>query len=309
MGKTTISAALAVLAASRGRRVLVCEVDAKGTLAAAFEAGPLRFEARTVHPGVSAMAMNTEDSLREYLRLYVRLPLVTRLGPLARTFDFVADAAPGVKEILTVGKVCYEVRERHYDLVVVDAAASGHIAGQLSAPWTINDLVQVGLVRDQTRWMTEILADPEQTGVVVVTTAEELPVVETIDLVGRLGATVPVRVAAVVVNRVLPELFTRKDELVFSALRQPEAVDALARQLAGRTKASARRAAQADVTRVLDAAALAVALRRERAENLALLQDRLPAGLGTVLVPELFARSHGKRAVMQVAAALADELG
>ncbi|HET9600681.1 MAG TPA: ArsA-related P-loop ATPase [Acidimicrobiales bacterium] len=309
VGKTTISAALAVLAASRGRRVLVCEVDAKGTLAAAFEAGPLRFEARTVHPGVSAMAMNTEDSLREYLRLYVRLPLVTRLGPLARTFDFVADAAPGVKEILTVGKVCYEVRERHYDLVVVDAAASGHIAGQLSAPWTINDLVQVGLVRDQTRWMTEILADPEQTGVVVVTTAEELPVVETIDLVGRLGATVPVRVAAVVVNRVLPELFTRKDELVFSALRQPEAVDALARQLAGGTKASARRAAQEDVTRVLDAAALAVALRRERAENLALLQDRLPAGLGTVLVPELFARSHGKRAVMQVAAALADELG
>ena len=309
VGKTTISAALAVLAASRGRRVLVCEVDAKGTLAAAFEAGPLRFEARTVHPGVSAMAMNTEDSLREYLRLYVRLPLVTRLGPLARTFDFVADAAPGVKEILTVGKVCYEVRERHYDLVVVDAAASGHIVGQLSAPWTINDLVQVGLVRDQTRWMTEILADPEQTGVVVVTTAEELPVVETIDLVGRLGATVPVRVAAVVVNRVLPELFTRKDELVFSALRQPEAVDALARQLAGGTKASARRAAQADVTRVLDAAALAVALRRERAENLALLQDRLPAGLGTVLVPELFARSHGKRAVMQVAAALADELG
>ncbi len=309
VGKTTISAALAVLAASRGRRVLVCEVDAKGTLAAAFEAGPLRFEARTVHPGVSAMAMNTEDSLREYLRLYVRLPLVTRLGPLARTFDFVADAAPGVKEILTVGKVCYEVRERHYDLVVVDAAASGHIVGQLSAPWTINDLVQVGLVRDQTRWMTEILADPEQTGVVVVTTAEELPVVETIDLVGRLGATVPVRVAAVVVNRVLPELFTRKDELVFSALRQPEAVDALARQLAGGTKASARRAAQEDVTRVLDAAALAVALRRERAENLALLQDRLPAGLGTVLVPELFARSHGKRAVMQVAAALADELG
>jgi hypothetical protein len=58
--------------------VLVCEVDAKGTLAAAFEAGPLGFEARPVHHGISAMAMNTEDSLREYLRLYVRLPLVAR---------------------------------------------------------------------------------------------------------------------------------------------------------------------------------------------------------------------------------------
>ena len=107
------------------------------------------------------MAMDTEDSLREYLPLRAP-PVAGEVGPLARTFDFVADAAPGVKEILTVGKVCYEVREQHYDLVVVDAAASGHIAGQLSAPWTINDLVQVGLVRDQTRWMTDILADPRR---------------------------------------------------------------------------------------------------------------------------------------------------
>ena len=69
-----------------GPRVLVCEVDAKGTLAAAFEAGPLRFEARDrCTPASSAMAMDTEDSLREYLRLYLRLPLVARLGPLART--------------------------------------------------------------------------------------------------------------------------------------------------------------------------------------------------------------------------------
>ena len=112
VGKTTIAAALAIHAAAAGKRVLACEVDAKGTLAAAFEAGPLRFQPRPVHPGIDAMAMDTEDSLREYLRLYVRLPLVARIGPLARTFDFVADAAPGVKEILTVGKVCYEVRER-----------------------------------------------------------------------------------------------------------------------------------------------------------------------------------------------------
>jgi anion-transporting ArsA/GET3 family ATPase len=307
VGKTTIAAALAVHAAGHGRHVLVCEVDAKGTLAAAFEAGPLRSEARPVHDGVDAMAMNTEDSLREYLRLYVRLPLVARLGPLARTFDFVADAAPGVKEILTVGKVCYEVRERHYDLVVVDAAASGHIAGQLSAPWAINDLVQVGLVRDQTRWMTEILADPQQTGIVVVTTPEELPVVETLELVDRLRATVPVRIAAVVVNRVLPELFTHDDESVFAALRSPAAVQVLAHAIPARPKRSVSSVAH-DVADVLDAAALAVALRRERAENLSLLQERLPDGIPTVLVPELFARSHGKRAVMQVAASLQDEL-
>ena len=73
--------------------------------------------------------MDTEASLREYLKLQLRIPVVGRIGPLAKAFDFVATAAPGVREILTVGKLCWEVRERHYDLVVVDAPASGHIVG------------------------------------------------------------------------------------------------------------------------------------------------------------------------------------
>src|SRR5690606_30787271 len=107
--KTTVAAALAELAARSGKRVLVCEMDAKGALGAAFEVGELSFQPVEVLPNVFAMAMDTEDSLREYLRVIVRLPLVARIGPLARTFDFVADAAPGVKEILAVGKLCYEV--------------------------------------------------------------------------------------------------------------------------------------------------------------------------------------------------------
>ena len=85
----------------------------------------------------------------------------------------------------------------------------------------------------------------------------------------------------------LPELFTRDEEELFANLRTPAAVETLAR---------ATGAAGEDVAQVLDAAALAVALRRERAANLAMLQERLRPGLGVVLVPELFARSHGKRA-------------
>ncbi len=90
------------------------------------------------------MAMNTEESLKEYLKLQLKVPLLARIGPLARSLDFVANAAPGVKEILTVGKLLWEVREDHYDLVVVDASATGHIVGQLAAPQAINELVKVG---------------------------------------------------------------------------------------------------------------------------------------------------------------------
>ena len=296
VGKTTISAALALLAARRGKRVLVCEVDAKGTLAATFECAPLSFTPREVQDGLFAMTMNTEDSLREYLALQLRIPLFARLGPLARMFDFVASAAPGVKEILTVGKLCYEVRERHYDFVVVDAVATGHIVGQLSAPQAINEMLQVGLVRDQTRWMVDLMEDAAITGLVIVTTPEEMPVNETIELAARLDADTHVPLAAVVVNRVLPELFGRSEADVFERLRQAPLLDELV-QASGR-----------GTSIVLDAAALAVRLRRAQATELTTLRDALAGGVPFVYVPELFARIHGMRATSQVAEHLAEEL-
>ena len=182
VGKTTVAAGLAQLAAEHGKRVLVCEVDAKGDVTSLFEAPPTDFTPREVAPGVWSMSMDTEASLREYLKLHLRIPVVGRIGPLAKAFDFVATAAPGVREILTVGKLCCEVRERHYDLVVVDAPASGHVIGQLAAPQAINDLVKVGLIRSQTDWMLDILSDQRQTGLVAVCTPEEMPVNETLEL-------------------------------------------------------------------------------------------------------------------------------
>ncbi len=203
-------------------------MDAKGALANAFDVGALTFDPTEVAPGLHAMTMNTEDSLREYLRLFVRIPLLGRIGPLASTFDFVADAAPGVKEILGVGKLCYEVRERNYDLVVVDAEASGHIVSQIGAPKVIADLVQVGLVRDQTQWMLDILNDPSRTGVAVVTTPEEMPVTETIELLTRLRAETGAHASAVIANRVLPVMFNRREQAIVDRLDEvlPLLIDA-----------------------------------------------------------------------------------
>jgi anion-transporting ArsA/GET3 family ATPase len=297
VGKTTVAAAIAALAAEHGRRTLVCEVDAKGNLADFFEAGDLTFEPREVAPGLFAMSMDTEESLKEYLSLQLKVPVLAKIGPLARTFDFVANAAPGVKEILTVGKFVWEVREQHYDLVVVDASASGHIVGQLAAPEAIKELVQVGLVRDQTDWMLDILGDPERTGVVIVAAPEEMPVQETIELADRLATETNVDLAAVVVNRVLPELFNTREEELFERLRDDEATAALAVAAGGR------------VEPILDAAELAVTLRRSRAGHLTRLRAELPADLDLLYVPYLFQRSHGVRATTVIAGHLGEELG
>jgi anion-transporting ArsA/GET3 family ATPase len=297
VGKTTIAAALGLLAADQGKRTLVAEVDAKGNLADFFEVGPTAFKPREVAPRLEAMTMHTEDSLKEYLRLQLKLPLVVKLGPLARTFDFVANAAPGVKEILTIGKFLWEVRERHYDLVVVDAVATGHVIAQLAAPQGIREMVKVGLVREQTGWMLDLLGDPTVTGAVIVASPEEMPVNETIELSGRIAAETNVDLAAVVVNRVLPELFGRGEEEVFERLRSPAGVAVLSD------------ATGKQITTVLDAAELTVRLRRTRAGHLARLREGLPPGIELLYVPELFARHHGIRATRQVADALGQELG
>ena len=149
-------------------------------------------------------------------------------------------------------------------------------------------------MRDQTRWVSELLADPDVTAVNVVTTPEEMPVSETIDLVARLRAEVEVPLGAVVVNRVLPELFTHSDEETFEALREPDATSALTAR-AGR-----------GAVEVLDAARLAVSLRRTRAAHLDQLRETV--ALPLLYVPYLFVRDHGLRVTRMVADALGAEL-
>lgn len=205
-GKSTVAAAIAVRAAEQGLRTLACEMDAKGSLSSllGLDRKPGYVPVRTVS-GVEAMTMDTEESLREYLRIHLKVPFVTKIGPLAAAFDFVADAAPGVREVLAVGKVCWEVRENTYDLVVVDAEASGHVVSQIASPRTIADLVPRGPLRDQTSWMLEILDDAARCGVVLVANPEELAVAETVDLAARLRADTRTDVARIVMNRVVPE--------------------------------------------------------------------------------------------------------
>jgi anion-transporting ArsA/GET3 family ATPase len=199
-----------------------------------------------------------------------------------------------------VGKIGWEVREAmegraRWDLVVVDAAATGHVVGQLGAPRAIQELVQMGPVRTQTGWLGELLANPRVTALNVVTTPEEMPVVETIELVAKVRAELDVPLGAVLVNRVLPELFTRADEEAFEAMREPAAMGALIK------------AAGAGVESVLEAAELAVNLRRTRASHLDEL--RATVDLPLLYLPELFVRLHGLRVTRMVAEALGQELG
>jgi anion-transporting ArsA/GET3 family ATPase len=290
VGKTSTAAAIAEVAARSGRSTLVCEMDAKGALALALGVDELDFTPVEVAPNLHAMSMSTEDALREYLRLFVRIPFIGRIGPLAKTFDFVADAAPGVKEILSVGKLCFEVREKNYDLIVVDAESTGHIVSQIGAP---------KVIADQTQWMLDILNDADRTGVAVVTTPEEMPVTESSELLRRLTSETGAHPAVVIANRVLPVLFDRREQAVVDQL------DAALPVLIEAVGPGARA--------VLEAARFTDARRRTGAQHLGRLRSELdaadpPLDIPIITVPELFARNAGRRVVSLIADGLADEL-
>jgi anion-transporting ArsA/GET3 family ATPase len=297
VGKTTVACALALYASEHGRKTLLCEVDARGDIASNLETEPTKFNARELLPDLWGMSMDTEASLREYLRLNLRIPVMGRIGPLAKAFDFVATAAPGVREVLIVGKLCYEVREKHYDLIVADASAAGHIVGQLSAPQAINDLVKVGLIRSQTDWMLEILSDSKRTGLVIVTTPEEMPVNETMELARRVKEETTVELATVMVNRVLPELFGRAEEEIFEQIREKSTSAYLSELVGG------------DVEPLLEAARLAVTVRRTGAMHLERLREGLDREVPMIYLPFLFTRRHGLRTVRQLAGSIGEELG
>lgn len=206
VGKSAVSAGLAIMASRHGLRVLAVEMESGGGLAAHLGVGSLEFDPKEVRPGLHAMQMVRSEALLEYLSLQLKLPGMGRFGAVARAFDALATAAPAVREIVTIGKILWEVREDRWDVVVVDAPPTGQIASYLRAPTSISELVATGRISSQAEWMAETLADEDTTRVVLVTLAEELPTTETRETVDWIGANGVVGRPTLITNRVLDEV-------------------------------------------------------------------------------------------------------
>ena len=218
-GKTTVAAALAVAAGLRGRRTLVVEVEGRQGLAGLFGRRFLDHQERRVAERVKGLAVDPEASLREYLGRYGFAPLA-RLLTWARLTHFITAAAPGLGDVLLVGKV-WEASTRArggYDLVVLDAPPTGRVVPFLRAPQTVAELARVGPIRHQAEQVRELLDDRERTGVVLACVPEELPVAETLEGVASLRAAA-LPVASVVANRVTADRRERRREVEHPPLR------------------------------------------------------------------------------------------
>lgn len=212
VGKSALSAAVSLAAHRQGRRVLsVAMTGDGGGLTAHLGGPPLRFEPTEIKPGLSAMVVDRSKALVEYLQIQLGIPGFAAFGPAARAFDALASTAPGIREIVTMGKVVYEVKQGRHDLVVADAPPTGQIASHLRAMRTISELVPTGKIREQAVWMEEIIA--HQTRLILAVIPEELPVSETEETLAQLEADPTVGEISVVANRVLPRLVTDRHNL------------------------------------------------------------------------------------------------
>lgn len=228
VGKSTVTAALAVALAGRGRRVLVTSTDAKERLSLLLGAPPLEPEVRELAPRIWGVRLEPAVALREYGAMILKSRALTSAVFDSRyTRGFFA-GVPGLSEWAMLGKAWYHATEElpsgapRFDTVLFDAPATGHGLDMLRVPRIIVELVPPGVLRRDAERAWAMFQDPRQSGVVVVTLAEDMPANETVELCQALRGELGLPLARIVVNALVEPLFTEAER---AALLQPRELD------------------------------------------------------------------------------------
>jgi anion-transporting ArsA/GET3 family ATPase len=279
VGKTTVAAALGLLAARAGKRAVICEVAGQDRCAALFGVEHRGHEEVELAPGLRAVSIDPDRAKREYLERQLHSGALAGILGHSRVFQLLTAAAPGLNELTTIGKIwdLAQLERRTagatFDIAIVDSPATGHGLALLEAPRTYTNLARMGPIHRQALQIDRFLRDRKRTALLGVALPEEMPVNETIDLEGRLAAA-GLRLDGVVMNGLYPRRFSAKD------------VERIA-GLDGDLKAGARAALRAALSEHARAASQHAELRR--------LRKRLTAPVSTL--PYLFESELGRAEV------------
>ena len=214
VGRTTVAAALARAAATRGKRVLIAQTDAVDRLARMFgSATAVGPTTRALAPGIDAVNMTPRDSLHEYALMILKYEAVYRALFENRAVRGFLSAVPGLDAYAMLGKAWWHSTETSggapkYDLVILDGPASGHIVTLLKIPRSLVGATPAGPLARDARAMVELFADKQRSALVIVTRPEELPVEETRELARAATRDLGIGLGPVIVNAVPPDRFS-----------------------------------------------------------------------------------------------------
>lgn len=211
VGKSAVTAALAVANASRGKRVLAVEIGPPGGLERLLSPGARTSpEPVAVRENLWLARVEGDAALAEYLTLIVPIKRLLHTVTGSRVYKTFVAAAPGLKELMAIGKIWFEHGKtdaegrRVWDVIVVDAGASGHSLQYLQMPAAAADTFSSGLVHREATRVKSLLEDPETTAVHVVATPEEMPAAEAEQILDRLHGDLALPVGTVFLNRCRP---------------------------------------------------------------------------------------------------------
>jgi anion-transporting ArsA/GET3 family ATPase len=215
VGKSTVAAALGVAAARHGKRTIVCEVAQQERMSYVFHREGVGYRETEIGEDLYAFSIDPQRALEEYLQMQIRIKPVYDLMFKNRIFTYFAAATPGLRELVTIGKV-WELAQldrrvkkgSKYDLVIVDAPATGHGLGLLRTPKTFGDIARVGPIKRQADTIYEFITDADLTSIVAVAWPEEMPVNETVDLQRNLKRELGLPLDVVLMNGIYPLLFS-----------------------------------------------------------------------------------------------------
>ena len=247
VGKTTVCAAEAMALAHKGKRVLVAMCNAKERLSTMLGSELIGPEVTPVAPNVWAVNMDPTRALEEYGAMMLKSRALYKLlfdNKYVRTFF---RAVPGMQEWTLLGKAWWHTTETRedgsplYDVVILDAPATGHGLDMLRVPKVILDVVPPGLLRRDAERAWQLFQDPKNCAVVLVTLPEEMPTTETIELAHALREELKLPIGKIVVNGVLPPLFSKEERAALEAV-PPAPVESAADAavMAGRSPGSGR---------------------------------------------------------------------
>jgi anion-transporting ArsA/GET3 family ATPase len=216
VGKSTIAISLGIAAADRGKRAIVCEISSQETASRVFQRAEVGFHEVEVAENLWAISIDPDESLREYLLLQLKVRAMRDLLVRSRIFNYLTAATPGLKELVTIGKI-WELAQparkvkkaREYDIVIVDAPATGHGVGFLQTPRTFANIAKVGPIHSQAQELDRFITDHDTTGVAIVALPEEMPVNESASLEEQLTGDVGIAVDQVYMNALYPERFSK----------------------------------------------------------------------------------------------------